>query len=1058
MEPPFFCISQEYRIDKRILVKEQLTHINKTCDFFEAYDETNTEVKDAFNLYSMKYILQEKKQNPSINNISAIGIIFSTIELFKHINTLKEDRVGVLEDDIYLHNDFFNITEKINSDISNCNFDVLYLGYNNKNTQVNESLQTSYDVLFKLPNNETLGFFYGCYGYICNRKFREFVVKLGTQWFIDNDYTIDQGFNVIKNSTAFNFYIVSGEQLLIPEIYDDDCINKNRQNKNMFYTERAINLSSYHKLNEPRLEFVFIIPSYNCEEWIVRNLNSIIEQTYTKWRIIYINDNSSDKTHEMFLKLTEKCKEKVTYIQNDVKYGQAFNRYQAYMSCRDDEICVLLDGDDWLYHKFCLKYIAYFMKINDVDITYGLESTYEYGKIKNSYKNYMYHKNDYDNYVVKNKLYRYSEWLAGHLRVMKAKYLKNINISDFLDTSLNFFKCSTDMVESYCCLEQCDKRHKKLDEVVVVYNKDNSIRYGTSWFKDEIPEYREMIRQQIRKTPVYSSDIERKKDILVVDIEKQNYKQILQYYYDKRLFENVDLLLVKQTLIHLYKDLLDKYSDLPKIEVSITNKNKNIIIRILGNDLEQIHGENQTYENLKFILDNESQFTDTDKLFVLNKIIDTGKKKIIIELLEQKQVKYVDIPFIDSELPELEHEDLIISLIDKYTQTGELSWQEFEFLSLLLNNINKFFIDINTCRNYCILQGKLNNLYEWIFVLDSNSFFTDSMYYDIVNNISNETQYITIPQISLKACGLTNEDICKISDTNKYEKFEHQLCFHRTSNYNFNETLQYGNMDKAEFLNAMNVVGPWRKRKPMFDIKQRKFTELDRCLRQMGGNNKWLTLSAVISIDTNMETNDISINKYQLVMISLYRLYEKIKKSQHTENKQHSYIIHMSSAKEREGLVKKITELFNAIVYEAIVIKGNGVAGCLASHNNIYKLIPEGDDLLIFEDDCEIIDDSFKDIITQNKQIYDIMYIGTHDTFIDINGTANGSWGSHAMWISSKAIKLFLNYNDNQNPVDHIWNEIERIYKLRVWRPFIKDKYVKQKTGLISCITNTLRC
>jgi len=1045
MEPPFFCISQEYRIDRRILLKEQLTHINKTCDFFEAYDETYTEVKDAFNLYSMKYILQEKKQNPSINNISAIGIIFSTIELFKHINTLKEDRVGVLEDDIYLHNDFFNITEKINSDISNCNFDVLYLGYNNQNTQINKQLQTSYDVLFKLPNNETLGLFYGCYGYICNRKFREFVVKLGTQWFIDNDYTIDQGFNVIKNSTAFNFYIVSGEQLLIPEIYDDDSINKNRQNKNMFYTERAINLSSYHKLNEPRLEFVFIIPSYNCEDWIVRNLNSIIEQTYTKWRIIYINDNSSDKTHEMFLKLTEKCKEKVTYIQNDVKYGQAFNRYQAYMSCRDDEICVLLDGDDWLYHKFCLKYIAYFMKINDVDITYGLESTYEHGKIKNSYKNYMYPKNDYDNYVVKNKLYRYSEWLAGHLRVMKAKYLKNINISDFLDTSLNFFNCSTDLVESYCCLEQCDKRHKKLDESVVVYNKDNSIRYGTSWFKDEIPEYREQIRQKIRKTPVYSNDIERKKDILVVDIEKDNYKQILQYYYDKRLFENVDLLLVKQTLIHLYKDLLDKYSDLPKIE-SITNKKKNIIIRILGNNIEQIHGENQTYENLKFTLDNESQFTDTDKLFVLNKIIDIDKKKMIIDLLEQKQVKYIDIPFIASELPELEHEDLIISLIDKYTQTGELSLKEFDFLSLLMNNINKFFIDINTCRNYCILQGKLNNLYEWIFVLDSNSFFTDSMYYDIVNNISDGTQYITIPQIRLKACGLTNDDVCKISDTNKYEKFEHQLCFHRTSNYMFNESLQYGNMDKAEFLNAISILGPWRKWKPIFDIKQRKFN-----------NVKRQTLSSIIRLHPKEETNNFTTNKYQR-MIGLYKLYEKIKNNQLITNKTHSYIIHVSSATEREDLVNKIVELCNSIIYEAVVIKGNGESGCLASHTNVYKQIPHGDDLLIFEDDCEIIDDSFIEIIRKNKHNYDIMYIGITYNSTDIGGPIIGSWGTHAMWISSKAIQLFLNYNDSDNPVDHIWNEIERIYKLRVWRPFIKDKYVKQKIGLVSYITNILRC
>jgi hypothetical protein len=297
----------------------------------------------------------------------------------------------------------------------------------------------------------------------------------------------------------------------------------------------------------------------------------------------------------------------------------------------------------------------------------------------------------------------------------------------------------------------------------------------------------------------------------------------------------------------------------------------------------------------------------------------------------------------------------------------------------------------------------------------------------------------------LKACSLTNDDIYKISDVNQYEKFEHQLCFHRTSSYKFNETLQYGNMNKAEFLDALHVYGPWRKWKPMFDIKKRKFN-----------NVKWQTLSSVIRLHPNSETNDFGTNMYQR-MIGLYRLYEKTKNDQPIANKTHSYIIHVSSAIERKELVNKIVNLLNSIIYEAIVIKDNGVAGCLASHTDIYRKIPHGDDLFIFEDDCEIIDDSFIDIVKKNKHRYDIMYIGTCNTFIDTNGIAYGSWGTHAMWISTKAIQLFLNYNDKQNPVDHIWNNIERINKLRVWRPYIKDKYVKQKLGLISYITNTPR-
>ena len=47
----------------------------------------------------------------------------------------------------------------------------------------------------------------------------------------------------------------------------------------------------------------------------------------------------------------------------------------------------------------------------------------------------------------------------------------------------------------------------------------------------------------------------------------------------------------------------------------------NIIIRILGNDLNGIHSNNQTIENLKFTLINENEFVNTDKLYILNRIL-----------------------------------------------------------------------------------------------------------------------------------------------------------------------------------------------------------------------------------------------------------------------------------------------------------------------------------------------------------------------------------------------------------------------------------------------------
>ena len=54
--------------------------------------------------------------------------------------------------------------------------------------------------------------------------------------------------------------------------------------------------------------------------------------------------------------------------------------------------------------------------------------------------------------------------------------------------------------------------------------------------------------------------------------------------------------------------------------------NKILLFRILGNDLSGLHGENQTFTNLKFTLENEPDFLNTDKMFLLNRIIDPEKK------------------------------------------------------------------------------------------------------------------------------------------------------------------------------------------------------------------------------------------------------------------------------------------------------------------------------------------------------------------------------------------------------------------------------------------------
>ena len=163
----------------------------------------------------------------------------------------------------------------------------------------------------------------------------------------------------------------------------------------------------------------------------------------------------------------------------------------------------------------------------------------------------------------------------------------------------------------------------------------------------------------------------------------------------------------------------------------------------------------------------------------------------------------------------------------------------------------------------------------------------------------------------------------------------------------------------------------------------------------------------------------------------------------------------MSSATERDELVKALVNITGAEIFEAVYIKEDGVAGCLASHTNIYKSLDPEEDVLVFEDDCEIIDPSFMQFIEKNKHAYDIMYIGTNKTFNTTKGVS--SWGTHAMWISPKAIQLLFQHKPTARGLDNIWVEVEHAYNLNVWRPPHPHTYVIQKLGLISYINGKPR-
>lgn len=241
--------------------------------------------------------------------------------------------------------------------------------------------------------------------------------------------------------------------------------------------QHQLTISESTKSDKP-LKYVFVIPSYNNEPYYRKNLDSVVSQTYTNWRIIYVDDASTDRTYELVQKyINEKgIKDKVKLIRNDKNYKQAYSRYIALKECDDDEICCFVDGDDWLYDVRVLEKTNQLYMKGNVELTYGGMHKCIYGKTGSKCVS-----KSFSSDVIKNNSYRKQPWSVLHLRTGYARLFKNAPEDYYKDHNGDWLKCSTDMALMWWGLEQCNGKFKHVDFSSYVYNVDASVRFENSY-------------------------------------------------------------------------------------------------------------------------------------------------------------------------------------------------------------------------------------------------------------------------------------------------------------------------------------------------------------------------------------------------------------------------------------------------------------------------------------------------------------------------------------------------------------------------------------------------
>lgn len=212
------------------------------------------------------------------------------------------------------------------------------------------------------------------------------------------------------------------------------------------------------------VHFKIIVPVFNSADYVSICLNSINMQNYKNYEVHVVVDPSDDGTAEIVEKM---C--------TDYGFGFTINRDRLYavnnivnsiakIGPSDDDVIVMLDGDDWFANDDVLNYLnGRVYNSDNVLMSYGSHEQTDGNKIiSRRYKRHEYRKT--------------KEWHATHLKTFRFRLFKNIKDEDFKMPNGRYFPVIYDRVLMYPMLEMAGpNRIKVVEDILYIYNVHNKV-------------------------------------------------------------------------------------------------------------------------------------------------------------------------------------------------------------------------------------------------------------------------------------------------------------------------------------------------------------------------------------------------------------------------------------------------------------------------------------------------------------------------------------------------------------------------------------------------------
>jgi glycosyltransferase involved in cell wall biosynthesis len=209
---------------------------------------------------------------------------------------------------------------------------------------------------------------------------------------------------------------------------------------------------------------IILTTTYNCEKYVEKSLLSIMTQRFRDFKCYITDDLSTDNTVEI-IKKTIEGDDRFILIENKTKMYQPGNYDQVIrgLDIPDEEICIEVDGDDWLPNSNVFGLIDETYSDPDVWMTSG---SFKYSSGSQGFSNPP---TSFDNI-------RKQSFTLSHMRTWKSWLWKKIKEEDLKDNDGNYWGVAGDLAFMFPMFEMSGKKHyRHIPSITYIYNETNPL-------------------------------------------------------------------------------------------------------------------------------------------------------------------------------------------------------------------------------------------------------------------------------------------------------------------------------------------------------------------------------------------------------------------------------------------------------------------------------------------------------------------------------------------------------------------------------------------------------